>query len=191
MKALSKVGLLAAVALLATAAMATSAQAVTINPDNTAVSVSNVTLTTGGGSIVCESIRLAGTTGSDSDRITDLALVFEGPPGPCSFGGGALTVDCSGTMTLIADPDADDTGTGELNAGFQCTFTTATCTVTVEGPQESQPKNTMLDEQDDILSVAWDFRASRTGNILCGPEEGTMSITGESPVTPANLTIDP
>jgi hypothetical protein len=186
MRAFSKVGLLTLVALLATAAVATSAQAATFNPDNTAVSVSNVTLTTGG--VVCESIRLEGNTGFDSDRITDFVLVFEEP---CSFGGGEVTVDCSGTLTFIADPDADDTGTGELNEDFRCDFSTAICTVTVEGFQETQPKNTFLDEANDLLYMDWVARATRTGSVLCGPEEGTMSITGDSAVTPPNLTIDP
>jgi hypothetical protein len=186
MKAFSKVGLLAAVALLATAAVATSAQAATFNPDNTKVSARSGGATVG--MIVCPSVALEGNTGLDSDSITDLVLVFDEP---CSAGGQGVTTDCSGTMTLIADPDADDTGTGELNEDFQCTFTTALCTFTVAGPQESQPKNTMLDEQNDILSVAWDFRASRSGSLMCGPEETTFSITGEFVVTPADLTIDP
>jgi hypothetical protein len=186
MKAFSKAGMLAAVALLATAAVATSAQAATFNPDNTAVSARSVGATVS--MIVCPSVALEGNTGLDSDSITDLVLEFQEP---CSAGGQGVTTDCLGTMTLIADPDADDTGTGELNEGFQCTFTTALCSFTVAGPQKSQPKNTMLDEQNDILSVAWDFRASRSGSPMCGPEETTFSITGEAVVAPADLTIDP
>jgi hypothetical protein len=152
------------------------------------VGTSNLTLNAGGATIECPSVTLEGNTGLDSDRITDLALVFEQP---CSFGGGGVTVDCSGTLTLIADPDADDTGTVELNHDFRCEFSTAVCTVTVEGFQETQPKNTFLDEANDLLYMDWVVRATRTGNILCGPAEGTMSITSDSAVTPPELTIDP
>lgn len=190
MKASSKVGLLAVVALLATAAVATSAQAATFNPDNTAVSgtSSNFTLTYGGATIECPSVSFAGNTGLDSDRITDIPFQFEAP---CSFGGLEATTDCSGTVTLVADPDADDTGAFELDEGFHCDFSTAICTVTVAAPQTTPPKNTFLDEANDVLSVDWELQAARAGSVVCGPASGTMRITADFAMAPANLTIDP
>jgi hypothetical protein len=191
MKTFPKAGLLVVVALLATAAAATSAQAVSINPDNTAVSglSSNSSLTYGVAFISCERATADGNTGLDSDRISDLALTFTQN---CAVAGvGPATVDCVGDVTLIADPDADDTGTVELNDGFQCVVTTATCTVTVEGPQTTQPKNTFLDEANDVLSADVDVQATRTGNILCGPASGTGNFTADYATSPANLTIDP
>jgi hypothetical protein len=191
MKASSKVGLLAVVALLATAAVATSAQAATFNPDNTAVSgtSSNFTLTYGAATIECASVTLEGNTGLDSDRLTNLALTFTDG---CAFAGvGPATADCVGTVTVIADPDADDTGTGELDEGFQCNFSTAVCTVTVAGPQTTQPKNTVLDEANDVLSIDWEVQANRTGSPTCGPPSGTMRITADFAMTPPELTIDP
>jgi hypothetical protein len=190
MKTSSKVGRLAVVALLATAAVATSAQAATFNPDNTAVSgtSSNFTLTYGGATIECPSVSFAGNTGLDSDRITDIPFQFEAP---CSFGGLEATTDCSGTVTLVADPDADDTGAFELDEGFHCDFSTAICTVTVAAPQTTPPKNTFLDEANDVLSVDWELQAARAGSVVCGPASGTMRITADFAMAPANLTIDP
>jgi hypothetical protein len=190
MKAFSKVGLVAAVALLATAAAATSAQAATFNPDNTAVAgtSSNLTLTYGGATIECPAVSFEGCTGLDSDRITDIPFQFEAP---CSFGGLEATTDCSDTVTLIADPDADDTGAFELDEGFHCDFSTAICVITVAAPQTTQPKSTFLDEANDVLSVDRELQAARVGSVACGPASGTMRITADFAMTPANLTIDP
>ncbi len=171
--------------------MATSAEAVSFNPDNTAVSgtSSNPTLTWGAAWGECASATLHGTTGLDSDRITDFRLEFEEP---CSFPGiGPMTPDCSGTATLIADPDADDTGKLEPNEDFRCDFSMGICVITVGGPQPTQPKNTVLDEANDVLSIDWELQGRRTGSVLCGPEFGTVRITADFAMTPANLTIDP
>lgn len=191
MKTFPKAGLLVVVALLATAAAATSAQAVSINPDNTAVSglSGNSNLTYGVAFVSCDTATADGNTGLDSDRIPDLALTFTDN---CAVAGvGPATVDCVGDVTLIADPDADDTGTVELNDGFQCVVTTALCTITVAGPQTTQPKNTALDEANDNLNANVDVQASRTGTTLCGPTSGTATFAADYATTPANLTIDP
>jgi hypothetical protein len=191
MKAFSKVGLLAAVALLATAAVATSAQAVTINPDNTPVSGTsdNMHISYGVLSPSCDTATMDGNTSLDSDRITDLALAFTDN---CSVAGvGSLEVDCVGDVTLIADPAADDTGTLELNEGFQCAFTTPYCTITVEGPQTTHPKNTELNEGHAVLNANWALQATRSGSNWCGPASGTANFTAEYAMTPDNLTIDP
>jgi hypothetical protein len=197
MKTFPKAGLLVVVALLATAAAATSAQAVSIDPDNTAVSgLSNdSSLSYGVAFITCDTATADGNTDHatmGSDRITNLALTFTDN---CAIAGvGPATVDCVGDVTLIADPDADDTGTVELNDGFQCVVTTATCTVTVAGPQTTQPKNTFLDEANQVLEADVDVQATRTGNILCGPAAGTGNFTANYDVTtdpPGGIFINP
>jgi hypothetical protein len=202
MKAFPKVGLLVVVALLATAAAATSAQAVTIDPDGVAVhgESDNSSLTYGVAFITCDRATADGNIDHAiaSDRITDLALTFTGN---CAVAGvGAAEVDCVGTVTLIADEDADDTGTVELNEGFACTVTTATCTVTVSGPQTTDPKNTFLDEPNQVLEADVNVDAERQGNILCGPAQGEGAFTADYDITtnpddvppdPFDVTINP
>jgi hypothetical protein len=190
MKALSRVGLLAAVALVATAAAATSAQAATFNPDNTAVSGTsgNATFSYGGVWWTCDTATADGTTGLDSDSISDLRWTFD----DCvDAGGGPVEVDCLGTVTLIADPAADGTGTVELNDDFTCVATLSICTVTVAGPQTTQSKNWALNPETDVLSVDVAMQATRAGSVLCGPSEGTLSLEADFAMTPSNLTIDP
>jgi hypothetical protein len=196
MKTFPKAGLLVVVAVLATAAAATSAQAVSINPDNTAVSglSNNSSLTYGVAFISCDTATANGNTGLDSDRISDLALTFTDN---CAVAGvGPATVDCVGDVTLIADPAADDTGTVELNEGFGCVVTTALCTVTVAGPQTTQPNNTFLDEANQVLQADVTVRATRTGSALCGPAEGDAAFSADYAITnssdpPVPVTIDP
>jgi hypothetical protein len=196
MKTFPKAGLLVVVALLATAAAATSAQAVTISPDNTGIHglATNSSLTYGAAFISCDTATADGHTTLDSDRISDLALTFTDN---CAVAGvGPATVDCVGDVTLIADPAADDTGTVELNEGFQCVVTTATCTVTVEGPQTTDPKNTFLDEANQVLEADVTVHATRTGNILCGPAEGDAAFSADYAITNNTdpnvpVTIDP
>ena len=199
MKAFRRIGLLAVVALLATTAAATSAQAVSINPDNTSVSglSNNSSLTYGVAFATCDTATADGTINHaawGSDRISDLALTFTGN---CAIAGvGPATVDCVGDVTLIADPAADDFGTVELNEGFQCDVTTAVCTVTVAGPQTTDPRNTFLDEASQVLSANVEVQASRTGSLLCGPESGPGSFTADYAITnntnPSEpITIDP
>jgi hypothetical protein len=196
MKAFPKAGLLVVVALLATAAAATSAQAVTISPDNTGIHglATNSSLTYGVAFISCDRATADGNTTLDSDRISDLALTFTEN---CAVAGvGPAEVTCDGTVTLIADPAADDFGTVELNEGFQCVVTTAVCTVTVVGPQTTQPKNTFLDEANQVLEADVTVRATRTGSFLCGPAEGDGAFTADYAITNDSnpfvpVTIDP
>ncbi len=208
-KAFSKVGLLVAVALLATAAVATSAQAVTINPDETAVSgvATDSSLSYGVATITCDTATADGTTGLDSDRITDLTLTFTDN---CAVVGVAPATVACGTedVTLIAQNDIPGssgppvvdpggTGTVRLEGGspesgpFNCTVTTATCTVTVAGPQDTQDDNTELNESTDVLSADVDVQATRVGNVLCGPSSGTGNFTANYATTPDTLSIDP
>ena len=188
MKALPKVALLALVALLATAAVATSVQAVSINPDNTAVSgtSSNSAFSYGIAFVSCDNSTADGTTGLDSDRITDLVLAFD--TNCAAAGVGPATVNCVGDVTLIAN--GDDTFTVILNSGFRCDFITSICTITIAGPQTAQG-SAVLDEANDVLHVDVDVQATRTGSAACGPASGLMHISIEFDMTPSNLTIDP
>ena len=196
MKTFRRIGLLVVVALLATAAAATSAQAVTISPDNTGIHglATNSSLTYGAAFISCNTATADGNTTLDSDRISDLALTFTDN---CAVAGvGPATVDCVGDVTLIADPDADDFGTVDLNEGFECVVTTAVCTVTVSGPQSTQPKNTFLDEANQVLEADVTVNATRTGSLLCGPAAGEGAFTADYAITndsdpPVPVTIDP
>jgi hypothetical protein len=190
MKAFPKVGLLAVVALLAAAAVAPSAQAQTISPNDTPVSggASNVTMTYGNATTTCDSVTLSGNTDLNSDRISNLALTFSG----CAIAGvGAATVNCSGTVTFIAQSAAGDTGTIHLNDGFRCDITTALCTITFGGPQTTQNNNTALNESTDVLSADWELQATRTGSSLCGPTSGTMHVSANFGMTPSTLAIGP
>lgn len=175
-------------ALLATAAA--SAQAATFNPDNTAVSASSgsATFFYGGAWWTCDTATADGTTGFDRDRISDLRLRFD----DCAdAGGGPVEVDCVGTVTLIAEDAADDTGRVELNDDFQCVATLSICTVTVTGPQTPEPNNASLNEETDVLSVDVEMQATRGGSVLCGPSTGTLGLDADFAMTPADLTIDP
>jgi hypothetical protein len=122
MKAFSKFGLLLAVGLMACAALAASAQAQTVNPDNTAIvgTATNPTLDYEGTIVRCNTGTASGTTGTDSP-IVDVGLTFSGN---CNIAGLAATVTCNGQARLRAL--TADTNLGEidrLNEGFVCNFT--------------------------------------------------------------------
>jgi hypothetical protein len=195
MKSVSKYGLLVAVALLATAAVAMSAQAQTFNPDNTAVSGTAAfpTLDYEGTTIVCDTGTADGNTGLNSNTIPDVALAFFGN---CSVAGILdATVDCVGDVSLIAQNATSNTGTVNLNSGFQCDVTTDLCVVTVAGPQTTQNGNLTLQGEgggDPKLNADVDVAATRDvgGSELCGPESGTGNFTAQYDVTPTNISID-
>jgi hypothetical protein len=180
--------------------MATSAPAVTINPDNTAISglSTDSSLSYGVATIRCDTATADGTTGLDSDRITDLTLTFTDN---CAVVGVAPAEVTCGTedVTLIAQADTPIGGSGtvRLEGGspesgpFQCVVTTALCTVTVAGPQDTQDGNVVLNESTDVLSADVDVQASRIGNVACGPASGTANFTANYATTPPDLTIDP
>jgi hypothetical protein len=203
MKAFSKLGLLVAVALLAAAAVATSAQGQTalINPENTPVSgvADFPTLDYEGTTIVCDTGTADSATGASVDRITDLSLEFFGN---CSVAGILqAVVDCEGFATIIAEQNVAPGGTGtvrlngadEPNVGdpaFHCEVTTDLCVVTVDGPQDTDSGNLELDESTDILSANVNVEAANNGSELCGPPTGTGNFSGDYLTTPSNLTID-
>jgi hypothetical protein len=195
MKVFPKAGLLVLVALLAAAAMATSAQAaITINPGNTAVSgtASNPTLTYGVATVVCNTGTANGsTTNPASASIPNLALTFSGN---CAVVGVAsATVACQGTVTLTATDNRandDNPGTVSLNNGFSCVVTTALCTITVAGPQSTPAEDVNLNEDTNVLAADVDVNATRTGSAACGPTSGSANFTANYATTPTNLTVD-
>jgi hypothetical protein len=196
MKTLPKLGLLVAVALLATAAVAVGAQAVSFNPDNTPVfgEATEPTLSYEGVTVVCATGTVDGATGQDSDTVANAAVDFFDP---CTLAGLDATVECgdgSSTVDLVAEADGAPGGTGtvNLNADFRCDVTVlGVCTITVEGPQNTQSGNLTLDEANDITSANVNVAATRTGSSLCGPSSGTGNFTADYVTSPSNLTIDP
>jgi hypothetical protein len=197
MKRLPKLGLLFAVALLATAAVAVGAQAETFNPDNTAVSgtATNPTLNYDGVNVICATGTVDGVTGQDSDTIAGASVDFFAP---CTIGGATANVECgdgASTVDLIAQNDGGVGGTGTvvLNADFSCVVTVPNvCSVTVVGPQTTQDDNLTLNESADTTTANVGVNATRTGSTFCGA--AASDLAGFSAVyatTPSNLTIDP
>jgi hypothetical protein len=199
MKAYSKLGLLFAVALLASAAMAVSAQAQVIHPNNTAVSgvADTPTLDYEGTTIQCDTGTADGTTGTEQSFV-DLELTFAGN---CGIAGLGASVTCStmdpltgaGGARLTALDATTDAGTVDLNDGFFCDVVVAgICTVSVDGPQNPDDSVSIaqLDEGADTIDTNVDVAATRTGSSLCGPASGIGNFTGLYAVTPDNVTVD-
>jgi hypothetical protein len=194
MKRFSKLGLLVAVALLASATMAAGAQAqVDVNPDNTlingtsseAASGEKPTLVYEGVTVVCDTGTAVGTTGQDSD-IVDVEVDFFDN---CNLAGLAATVDCSGTARLMATDAINNFGIVDaLNPGFSCVVSVAgVCTVTVlEQDLPSDVDGTPGSQRADLIGEGTsnpdidaevDVEASRSGSTLCGPEQGDGRFT--------------
>lgn len=197
MKALPKLGLLVAVALLATAAIAVGAQAEVFNPPGEPVDgeAANPTLSYEGVTVVCATGEVHGATSDPaSDTIANASVDFFEP---CTLAGQAATVDCgdgASTVDLIAQNDVAPGGTGTvvLNSDFACDVTVAgLCTISVVGPQTTQDDNLTLDEANDTTTADVDVAATRTGSSLCGPSSGTGNFTAVYDTTPTDLTIDP
>lgn len=111
-----------------------SAHAETFNPDDRPVTAEADFPTFGyeGLPIVCDTGTAQGTTGRDSDRITDIALEFFGN---CGVAGVIpATVDCDGIVTLVAQEDRPPGGTGtlELNPDLVCGPPSGTLSFTAE-----------------------------------------------------------
>jgi hypothetical protein len=192
MKAFSKLSVLLVAALLATAAVAASAQAQSINPAGPVSGTAAFPfLDYEDVPVICDTGTADGTA-DGSDRIVDLTLQFFGNCGVA----GVLPADvaCQGTVTLIAQDAVANTGTVELNSGFRCDVTTDLCVITVEGPQTTQDHNTTLVGEgggDPKLQSNVDVQASNNGSDICGPPSGTGSFSAEYDVTPTNISIDP
>jgi hypothetical protein len=198
----TKIGLVLAVAMLATAAVVltsdsesgsgASSQAVTWNPDNAPV-VGNATdpgLSYGSVKVLCATGKLAASTGQESHKIARAVVGFSGP---CTLAGQDATVACddgSRTLDLIARTGDPPGGSGEvaLKSDFECELTIqGLCTITLAGPQTARGGFT-LNEADEALTFDARFAASRAGSPLCGPREGT--INWQSRFDTRSLTID-
>jgi hypothetical protein len=188
MKAVSKTGLLLAVALVSVCAMAASAQAQTITPAGTAVSgtAANPTLNYGGVLSTCDSGTLVGTTRSPASNAISLTVSFQGTCRLASIL--VVVVTCSGNITLRAS-GAATSGTVFLDTGFTCTESiSGICNIDIEGPQSTGNTGT-LNEAATTLTLTLTFNATRTGSSSCGPASGPASYSASYTVTPTTLTI--
>jgi hypothetical protein len=190
MNALRKCGLLLAVALLACAGVATSAQAISITPSGAVNGVANdnPTLSYGGVTIVCLDGTAAGTA-NGSASISTLSVTFQNG---CNINSQPASVNCSGTVTLTATAatgGGSGNGTVDLNNGFSCIVTVPfTCTVNVVGPQDPTATTT-FNASTNRLDANVTVSATRTGSATCGPASGDANFTATYDVTPTNLTI--
>jgi hypothetical protein len=190
---MSRCGVLLAVTLMASAAIAAGAQAQAVwSPDNTAVfGISeDPILAYEDTTIRCDSSTLSGATGVGSP-ILDLEQQFFGN---CAVGGFGATVDCAEaeSLRLIALDPVDNTGTVDLNPGYSCVVTvTGVCTISIDGPQ-SDVGVFVLDEAADVLTIdVDDAAATRSGSSLCGPASGTALFAGDYQMSPSELAIVP
>jgi hypothetical protein len=200
MKSVSKFGVLFAVALMACAALAVSAQAQTVNPDDTEITgtASNPTLDYGGTTIVCDTGTAVGRTNTDS-AIVNVELEFFGN---CNVGGLGATVTCSdavddpigepwnelGTAQLQATDATSNLGVvAQLNSGFFCDVVVAgICTVSVDAqdlpiPGGGSDQANLLNEGSngsEAIDADVDVIATND-NTLCGPvPSGVGNFTG-------------
>lgn len=202
MKMTSKLGLLAAIAVFAVAALAGAAQAQVIHPNNTALSgvAEFPTLDYEGVIVQCDQGTADGTTGTDQSFI-DLELTFSGN---CNINGLGADVTCStltpstgaGGARLTALNATTNEGTVDLNDGFFCDVVVAgVCTVSVDGPQNPDDSVSSADltgegTGDPKIDANVDVAAARTGSSLCGPATGIGNFTGVYDVTPTNVSVD-
>jgi hypothetical protein len=182
------------IAVVVAAVGAGNGHATTFNPDDTAVHgvASNPTLSYGGVAYVCPNGTMSGTTGIDSASLR-VGLSF-GPVGQCTWAGSGAAITCTGTMELRALDATNDSGTANLDPGFDCTITIPfTCSIHVRGPQDPPDSASLmtLNEGTDVLSLDSTFQATRTGAALCGPPSGSFRIVANYSMSPSNLTIDP
>jgi hypothetical protein len=191
MKAFSKFGLLLAVALMACAALAVSAQAQTINPDNTLITgtAADPTLNYEGTIVVCDTGTAIGTTGTDS-AVVDVEVQFFDN---CNVNGLGATVDCTEDEVTRLRALTADTNLGEVDellTGFSCVVTVpGVCTVTVGAQQlpisGGQNSANLLNEGGaTVIDADVDVNATRVGSSLCGPTNGVMALTADYDVDP-------
>jgi hypothetical protein len=195
MKTVSKLGLLFAVSLAATAVLAASAQAVTISPDNTPVTgtANDPTLEYGDVVVTCDSGTAVGTTGQDSD-VVDVDIEFQEP---CDVSGLEATTTCAdGNFTRLRalDGNTNQGEVDELLTGFDCDVVVeGICNISV-GPQNLSADNDadLLNEGGANETIAADVDVFATNdNTLCGPvPSGTGNFTGNY-VLNADITFDP
>jgi hypothetical protein len=187
MKAFSKLALLVALALVASAALASSALGqVTINPDNEPVTgtADTPTLNYEGVPVECDEGVATGTTGMNTDFV-DVELTFSGN---CNVNGlPANDIDCDGTARLQALNATTNAGeVDSLSSDFLCEVVVPdVCTVVVAGPQTfplsgGVSQANLLNEgtQSPDIDAEVDVEASADNPAFCGPEEGIGGFTG-------------
>jgi hypothetical protein len=194
-KALSRMGPLLAGVLLIAALAAGSAQAVTISPDNTAVTgtANDPTLEYGDVVWTCDTSTVVGITGVDSD-VVDVDIEFQEP---CDVSGLDATIDCAdGNFTRLRALDGT-TNLGEVDEflpGFECAWVVeGICTMTI-GAQDLTANNDadLLNEAGahETLAVNLDLRMTND-NTYCGPvPSGTANLTGNH-VLNSDIRFDP
>jgi hypothetical protein len=184
---LAGVGALVGVLLIAAVAWAGQAShaAVSVNPDNTAVTGAADTpiLDYEGVPYMCDEGVATGTTGTNTDFV-DVELTFSGN---CNVNGlPANDIDCDGTARLQALNGRTNTGElDNLSAEFRCEVVVPDlCTITVQGPQElplpgGVSHANLLNEgtSSPDIDVVVDLWASADNPTWCGPNEEVLGLT--------------
>jgi hypothetical protein len=185
---LAGVGALVGVLLIAAVAWAGQAShaAVSVNPDNTAVTGAADTpiLDYEGVPYMCDEGVATGTTGTNTDFV-DVELTFSGN---CNVNGlPANDIDCDGTARLQALNATTNAGeVDSLSSDFLCEVVVPdVCTVVVAGPQTfplsgGVSQANLLNEgtQSPDIDAEVDVEASADNPAFCGPEEGIGGFTG-------------
>jgi hypothetical protein len=189
MKGISKVGLLLAVALVACAAVAASAQAVVINPPGTTITgiADDPILNYGEQTVTCDSGFATGTTTDPASDTVDVDIDFDEPCDlqPVNL---SATTDCNDgnfTRLRVSDAITNDGLVVELLPGFQCRVVVAgVCTLTVNPQKVIIINNSDADliNEGSNGSEAIDMDVDvvvNNNNALCGPvPSGTGGLAG-------------
>jgi hypothetical protein len=200
MKAFSKLGLLLAVALVACAAVAASAQAVSISPDNTAIEgvADDPTLNYGEQVVTCDTGTATGTTGTDSPTVF-VDIDFQEPCGlePLGLAATATCADGEFTELEATDGTANLGEAVELHSGFSCTVVVAgVCTLTVDDQTlpfgAGSNSANLLNEGTASSTIDADVDVEVfNNNSLCGPvPSGSGGFSGDYLLDTA-ITFDP
>jgi hypothetical protein len=181
MRAVSRCGRLLVIALLTSAAVAASAQAVVINPPGTAFEgiAENPTLTYGEQVITCATGTVNGTTSDPASDFVDVDVAFGAPCSiqPLNLG---ATVTCNvGEFTRwrALDPVNDTGEIDELLPGFGCdVVVTGVCTLEV--PDQDLPVPGGPNRADLVfgtIEVEVDLLVTNN-NSLCGPTPDAVGL---------------
>ena len=203
-KALPRIGLLLAGALLVAAVAATGAQA-QIHPNNTTITgtADDPRINYEGAEIVCDTATAVGTTGTDQFHVNlelhffDCQIEVLGTV-PVSCSDAAGPDDEFGTVRWVATDSLGDLGVFDrFNPGFRCELTIAgICTITIaeqelpstiDGTPGRQEANLLHEgTANAAIDVVVDAEATNT-NPVCGPAQGDAGFAGvydlDTPVT--------
>lgn len=176
MKAFSKFGLLLAVALVACAAVAASAQAVEINPPGTAIHgvADDPTLNYGDQVVTCDTGTADGTTSDPASDTVFVDIDFQEPCNLQPVNLSATTTCDDGEFTELQATDATlDLGqVNELHPGFECRVVVlGICTLTVDDqvlPFMGGSNSANLISGGNAIDADVDVEVFNNNN-LCGP----------------------